>query len=623
VRNLPRFSLIAWFAVLALVGACAPGGTDSARQASQGSPSTIPSAPVLPLPTVTLSLPQVSFSEEPPDWLSDPAVDVLAVAIGNEPLCSKPEAVQLLFINAETGEEFDLTTPPARAMLWLDSQTFGLLSMDGDTTLSVDLTDGSVEPTSFEAEGILLLSGTEPFPPQELICTMGSLELVRSRPTDQGGVVLAGVRSDYSADLSFIGAAGGTAEAWQVASGELVWTSGLDDPPGGRIEYELAWSPVERTQLAVIVECDDPMPDIPCEGERLYVVDVATGQEVGSYPGDFMGISWSPDGTSILYQHPEWQIAELQLSGPPCVLDLRTGENRCFWEVVETHFPEHAAITYRDLFDMRWDRYGNGFFYSYMGVQYILNDLGTPDAPLGLGGLCHFEIITRQIDCPSEDQPELQGNATLDKETFGLELSPSGRFGYVQASRDSLAHGILDLGNGRYAELPGLPGRGYVSVLWRPPSRTPVSDQVRTNRPTRQGAQDIQSIWAFYSLTEGLDLTQPGTRSFAVDVDPASTFIWPYYWCASDKETLADNLRSITVDFMIDEVGVPATDILEYKMLSADWDCQFWATTVSGWQSGSEPSLAIRYSFSQDVFDGVSHYPAGEYSFEVNANVMD
>jgi hypothetical protein len=42
---------------------------------------------------------------------------------------------------------------------------------------------------------------------------------------------------------------------------------------------------------------------------------------------------------------------------------------------------------------------------------------------------------------------------------------------------------------------------------------------------------------------------------------------------------------------------------------------------LSGWQSGSEPSLVIQYSLSQDVFDGMSSYAAGDYSFEIRANV--
>jgi len=42
---------------------------------------------------------------------------------------------------------------------------------------------------------------------------------------------------------------------------------------------------------------------------------------------------------------------------------------------------------------------------------------------------------------------------------------------------------------------------------------------------------------------------------------------------------------------------------------------------ISGWQAGTEVSLTIRYSFSQDVDDGIREYPAGDYSFELEADV--
>ena len=606
MRHYRRLSPIVWFVVLALVASCTPAESNPPSQAYPTSPSLGPLATPTAPPAASHD---VSFSGKPPAWLSDPAVDVLAVAIGDEPLCSEPKTVQLLFMNAETGEEFDLTITPARAMLWLDSKTFGLLSMDGDTILSISLTDGSLDTTSLDAEGIRLLSGTEPFPPEEFNC-MAPLDLVHAGASGEGGLVFVSPRANYSVDLALFADGESLVRVSEVRTGALVWSSDPDPYDyDDTDEFDPAWSPVKPTHLAVS-ECK---VDIECQLERLFVVDVAKGEQVASYPGQFINTNWSRDGSTILYQIPFALV--------PCVLDLATGDSECFWEVIDTHFPgDTPGVHERELSDLRWDRHEEGFFYVFQFSTYGRNDLGIPVALSALGGLCHFEIVTRHIDCPSETPAELQG-----KEILNHQLSPDEMFAYVQVSRDDLVHGILDLKNGRFIELPNPPGdnEGAVSVLWRPPSLASSSALVRTAQPTRREAQDIPSLWAFYSLTEGLDLTEPGTRSFAVDVDPASTFIWPYYWCAADEETLADNLRSITVDFMIDGVEVPATDLLEYKMLSAEWDCQFWATTLSGWESGSEPSLVIRYNFSQDVFDGVSRYPAGDYTFEIAARVND
>jgi hypothetical protein len=144
---------------------------------------------------------------------------------------------------------------------------------------------------------------------------------------------------------------------------------------------------------------------------------------------------------------------------------------------------------------------------------------------------------------------------------------------------------------------------------------------VQASLPTEQMFGETPSIWDAFRLSEGLDLPEPGTRQFSVDVNPNDTFIWPFYWCASDEVTLADNLFSITVDFTIDGVVVPATNFLEYKTHSQEWDCHFWATMLSGWERGSETLLIVRYSFSQDVDDGVQEYLAGDYSYELNVKV--
>ena len=131
----------------------------------------------------------------------------------------------------------------------------------------------------------------------------------------------------------------------------------------------------------------------------------------------------------------------------------------------------------------------------------------------------------------------------------------------------------------------------------------------------------MPSIWAAFSLTEGLDLPEPGARRFTVDVDPGDTFIWPFYWCASDEDTLAENLRFLTVHFFVDDFPVAPAAILQFDQASSDWDCRLWTTMISGWQAGTEVSLTIRYSFSQDVDDGIREYPAGDYSFELEADV--
>jgi len=624
--HLPRLPRIVWFAVLALATACTPVGRNPPSQAYPAAPSLLPVATsTTSLPAPPAAVPEVHMAGEPPVWLSDPAVNVLTVAIGQEPLCRAEQDIQVSFVNAETGERFDLDASPARAMLWLDANGLGLLSLDGESILSIDFSDGSVATSSFDSEGIRLLKGTERILPHELGCTMTPLSLLPSPSSQDDRIALVSPRQSYSADLSLFAGVGETAfdavEVHQVGTGELVWSADPEDEYDDSFEAEFAWSPAESSHLAV-VECGVGTFDA-CQRRRLYVVDVARGEQLASYPGEFMNITWSPDGSRILYQHPEWEQQGAPMSsGPPCMLDLTTNENQCFQEVAATHFPDRLSLgPLKEIVDLQWNQRGDGFFYTYRGILYDSIGQGTPRPPLSLAGLCHFELSTHDIDCLSGEAPELQG-AWIGQREFSADE----RFAYVQAPGEGNAHGVLNLRTRDFSALPvppSLDGRDdfdAVSVLWRP-SSPETRGAVHTTRPTEQNVRDIPSIWAIYGLTEGLDLPGPGTRRFSVDVNRNDSFIWPFYWCASDEETLTGNLRSITVDFLIDDLSAPPINILEFDQFSREWDCHFWATMLSGWEHGTEISLVIRYTFREDVHDGVQEYPAGDYSFELNVKV--
>ena len=616
MNNPPRLSPVMWFAVLALVGSCTPEGRNPLSQAFPTSPSLLPytTPTALPATTPTPSL-GVSFSEEPPAWVSDPGTNVLALAIGDVPLCLEPSTVQLRFINAETGEDFNLAITPARAMFWLDSIRFGLLSPDAETILALNFSNGSVGTTTSQAEGIRYMRWTQghySYSADELPCMMNPLSVVATAlPAKESAQVI--VRQDFSSDLSLLAETDGVLQVWRVESHEPVWTSDTDLQADDLNEYEFAWSPTDPARMAV-VECDYKGTD-RCFSQRLFIVDVTRGEEMASFPGEFMNISWSPGGSRILYQPPEWQVADF-FSGPPCVLDVGTGTNECFPDIPLTHFPKGQAIVGRVISDVQWDRGGDGFYYTFNGSYYP-----SPSSdPVMLSGLCHYGLIDRKIDCPSEGLPELEGVYIT-----GAEVSPNERAVYLESDMRTPAHGIVDLETHRFIGLPDPPPRGdyyssfdFVSTLWRPPS---TAAAVRTSLPREEDVQEVPSVWDFYELSEGLDLAEPGTRQFSVDVDPGQPFIWPFYWCAADEDTLAENLRSITVDFTVDGIEVSNSDILEYERSTEAWNCHFWATMLNRWESGTESSLIIRYSFRRVVDDGFKEYPAGDYSFEVEARV--
>jgi hypothetical protein len=146
---------------------------------------------------------------------------------------------------------------------------------------------------------------------------------------------------------------------------------------------------------------------------------------------------------------------------------------------------------------------------------------------------------------------------------------------------------------------------------------------VQTSRPTERDIELVPSIWTVSGLLQRLDLAEPGVRQFSTELDAGQTLIWPYFWCASDEQRLAENLKWIAAEFAIDGIRVTAEDILEYELDSEEWSCHYWATQLADWQGGSEISLGVQLTFARSVYDGHTNYPAGKYRIELGVRVSE
>lgn len=145
---------------------------------------------------------------------------------------------------------------------------------------------------------------------------------------------------------------------------------------------------------------------------------------------------------------------------------------------------------------------------------------------------------------------------------------------------------------------------------------------VNASRPNEEDSQAIPSLWNYYDLTNELQLKQPGSRQFVVDITSNQTFLWPLYWCAVDEEQLANNLEAISVSFRIDNVEVSAEKLLEFKRSSSEWACHYWEIQLSDWQRGAEINLDIQYHLSREIDDGYEKYAPGDYLYQLTANVV-
>jgi hypothetical protein len=159
-----------------------------------------------------------------------------------------------------------------------------------------------------------------------------------------------------------------------------------------------------------------------------------------------------------------------------------------------------------------------------------------------------------------------------------------------------------------------------VSLL--PPTASPIPPApVIAVRPTEDELWALPSLWNYFNLASGLDPSVPGSREWAVALDVDSPLTWPFFWCASDRERLADNLSTMSVQFSIDGAEVPADSILELDIETGEESCHYWATLLTRWENGSEASLAVDLTLDEPVNDGRREYAAGNYSYVIVVNI--
>ena len=105
--------------------------------------------------------------------------------------------------------------------------------------------------------------------------------------------------------------------------------------------------------------------------------------------------------------------------------------------------------------------------------------------------------------------------------------------------------------------------------------------------------------------------SQPGTVAYTVSMPTSETLIWAYAWCAKDTDTLAQNLKNIDLQFVLD--GEDATSQMTTTDLSANGqECHVVYTALSDWPSG-EHHLSTKASFTAKINDGLADYAPGDY----------
>lgn len=139
-----------------------------------------------------------------------------------------------------------------------------------------------------------------------------------------------------------------------------------------------------------------------------------------------------------------------------------------------------------------------------------------------------------------------------------------------------------------------------------------LSNGMSAHVPSLYELSNVDSIW---SLTRYRELMAPGSMSYSIKVPKNSMWQWDWYFCAGEKY-YSDYFGSLELTFLLDDQPLQE----EHNLLIYDkpgikgWICHYWTTVLSRWPPNRVVHLEIRYTFTTDVDDGKTEYPAGDYS---------
>jgi len=115
-------------------------------------------------------------------------------------------------------------------------------------------------------------------------------------------------------------------------------------------------------------------------------------------------------------------------------------------------------------------------------------------------------------------------------------------------------------------------------------------------------------------------LSAPGTFTYTITLDQDEEIAWVYGWCAT-PDLLEQNYENIDLTFTMEGEGVPLDQLHIFNYpASADLNCRFYYTILSGWAVG-EHHLGITAEFTRPINDGTADYPAGKWINEYTVYV--
>lgn len=115
-----------------------------------------------------------------------------------------------------------------------------------------------------------------------------------------------------------------------------------------------------------------------------------------------------------------------------------------------------------------------------------------------------------------------------------------------------------------------------------------------------------------YSLEEQLQMGE--TFAYTVQLPDDRPRLWFFGWCATSSSILQQNLEQMTFEVSVDDTPVPLEqfEVIDHSESgqSQALECRTFVSVISDWP-GSETALRVKYTFVEELNDGMDDYGPG------------
>jgi hypothetical protein len=118
------------------------------------------------------------------------------------------------------------------------------------------------------------------------------------------------------------------------------------------------------------------------------------------------------------------------------------------------------------------------------------------------------------------------------------------------------------------------------------------------------------SIWDLVGGMQGMDA--PGVIEHEVWISAGTKVYAGIGWCTANETLLQDNLSKGTWTLKIDGQDYSG-QLASRQYQSGGYPCQYFGAVIQGWELGRTYTVEFGHTFHEDINDGFSVYPAGEY----------